>query len=80
MLTRDGTMAAMTTDRPNTQLATAVDQALAMADKRDAARHLEKQGASFALTCRVLLDPARRRVVMTPEQATLQQLGHSLSA
>lgn len=52
---------AMPTDRPNTDLSAAVDQALAMADKRAAADFLTKHGASFALTCRVLGEPNRRR-------------------
>lgn len=54
----------MHTDRPNTKLAATVDQALAMAEDqglRAAAHFLEARGASFALTCRVLMEPARRR-------------------
>jgi hypothetical protein len=57
-------MAIMTTDRPNTPLAAAVDQALAVADEygaRAAARFLTEAGADFALACRVLAEPARRR-------------------
>jgi hypothetical protein len=52
------------TGRPNTDLAAAVDQALALAIEqgaRAAARFLEGQGAGFALTCRVLTEPERRR-------------------
>jgi hypothetical protein len=52
--------------RPNTDLAVVVDQALAIAieqDARAAARFLEGYGASFAVTCRVLGEPARRRAV-----------------
>jgi hypothetical protein len=51
-------------DGPNTHLAAAVDQALALAmepDARAAAQFLEEQGAGFALTCRVLAEPGRRR-------------------
>jgi hypothetical protein len=51
-------MAAMTTDRSNTHLAAAVDQALDIHHElgpRAAASFLTDQGASFALTCRVLL-------------------------
>ena len=48
-------------DRPNTELATVVDQALVMADRLAAAQFLEASGAGFALTCRVLAGPARRR-------------------
>jgi hypothetical protein len=51
------------TDRSNTDLAAAVDQALTMADKRAAAAFLTARGASFALTCRVLAERARRREV-----------------
>jgi len=50
-----------TTDRPNTDLSAAVDQALTMADKQAAARFLTAQGASFALICRVMAEPQRRR-------------------
>lgn len=51
----------MTTDRPDTQLAAAVDQALTMADRQAAARFLEEKGAGLALICRVLAEPAHRR-------------------
>jgi hypothetical protein len=52
------------TGRPNTGLAAIVDQALAIAleqDARAAARFLTERGAGFALTCRVLAQPDRRR-------------------
>jgi hypothetical protein len=54
----------MTADRPNTQLAAAVDKALFVRDQWGApaaARYLEGHGAGFALTCRVLAEPSRRR-------------------
>lgn len=54
----------MNTDRPNATLAAAVDHALAVADEygaRAAARFLTEIGADFALTCRVLAEPERRR-------------------
>jgi hypothetical protein len=57
-------MAAMTTDRSNTHLAAAVDQALDIHHElgpRAAASFLAEQGAGFALTCRVLAEPERRR-------------------
>ena len=57
----------MPTDRPNTDLARAVEQALAMADMRTAAAFLASRGAGFALICRVLAEPARRRPVATTE-------------
>lgn len=50
--------------RPNTDLAAAVEQALAVAIEqgtRAAARFLINRGAGFALTCRVLAEPDRRR-------------------
>lgn len=50
--------------RPNTDLAAVVDQALALAEKqgaRAAAAFLTARGAGFALTCRVLAEPKRRR-------------------
>lgn len=51
----------MPTDRPNTALARAVDHALSMDDVRAAAAYLADHGAGFALICRVLAEPARRR-------------------
>jgi hypothetical protein len=48
--------------RPNTELAAAVDHALTMDDVRAAAAYLADHGAGFALICRVLAEPARRRV------------------
>lgn len=54
----------MTFDRPNTDLATAVDAALLLAEQhgvRAAAAFLAEHGAGFALTCRVLAEPGRRR-------------------
>ena len=50
--------------RPNTDLAAVVDPALALAEKqgtRAAAAFLIARGAGFALTCRVLAEPERRR-------------------
>lgn len=50
--------------RTNTELAAAVVIALAIAPVlgvQMAARYLERSGAGFALTCRVLMQPARRR-------------------
>lgn len=55
----------MTSDRPNTILAVTVDQALDIyceLGRHAAAAFLESHGASFALTCRVLAEPERRRV------------------
>jgi len=52
------------TGRPNTDLAAVVDQALVLAEKqgaRAAAAFLTERGAGFALTCRVLAEPERRR-------------------
>lgn len=52
------------TDRLGTNLALAVDQALALAERqgvRAAAAYLVARGAGFALTCRVLAEPAWRR-------------------
>jgi hypothetical protein len=52
------------TDRANTDLAAVVDQALAIAleqGRGTAARFLTDHGAGFALTCRVLAEPAQRR-------------------
>jgi hypothetical protein len=61
----------MTTDRLNTDLAAAVDQAAAIhieLGPRAAAAFLEAQGAGFALICRVLEEPERRRA--RPEAPT----------
>ena len=55
----------MTTDRANTQPAAVVDQAVDLADQqgvRAAAALLTRYGADFALICRVLQEPTRRRV------------------
>jgi len=52
-------------DRPNTELASAVDEALNIDDVRTAAAFLVSRGAGFALTCRVLAEPARRRAAAT---------------
>lgn len=52
----DGSM-----DRPNTELAHAVEHALTMDDVRAAAAFLAGHGAGFALTCRVLAEPTKRR-------------------
>lgn len=63
-------------DRPNTELARAVDEALTMDDVHAAAAYLVDHGAGFALTCRVLAEPARRRAAKSPvAPATL--LSHS---
>lgn len=51
-------------DRLNTELASAVDAAINLAEQQDvrtAADLLADHGAGFALTCRVLAEPARRR-------------------
>lgn len=55
----------LTTTRSNTDLAIAVDPALLLAQTKGAwraAAFLEANGARFALTCRVLAEPARRRL------------------
>jgi len=55
----------MLTDHPNTQLSAVVDQALDLAEHRGvraAAAFLTQYGADFALICRVLQEPTRRRV------------------
>jgi hypothetical protein len=62
----------MPTDRPNTKLAHAVDQALTMPDVRAAAAFLVDHGAGFALICRVLAEPTRRR----PEATTAAPAAH----
>lgn len=52
------------TDRPNANLAQIVDQALAVClehGRETAARFLMSRGAGFALICRVLAEPGRRR-------------------
>ena len=60
----------MPTDRPNHTLAAVVDHALTIADVRAAAAYMADHGAGFALTCRVLVEPARRRPgAMTEVQA-----------
>jgi hypothetical protein len=51
------------TDSPNTDLAAAVNDALAVQlehGRETAARFLMSRGAGFALTCRVLSEPGRR--------------------
>jgi hypothetical protein len=51
-------------DRANTDLATVVDQALAVRLEHGSsvvARFLTERGAGFALTCRVLTEPSCRR-------------------
>jgi predicted ArsR family transcriptional regulator len=56
-------------DRPDTALAAAVDLALAVLEQdgaRAAAAFLEQRGARFAMTCRVLAEPTRRRSVDLP--------------
>jgi hypothetical protein len=59
----------MSTDRKNTNLAAAVNQALILADQlgvQSAARFLAAHGAGFALICRVLGEPTRRRARRVP--------------
>lgn len=54
----------MTIDRSNDRLEAIVDQALTVFEQhgaRQAAAYLTAHGAGFALTCRVLGEPARRR-------------------
>jgi hypothetical protein len=54
----------MTTDRPNRALSADVDLALALVEQigvHAAATFLASRGANFALTCRVLAEPVRRR-------------------
>jgi hypothetical protein len=48
-------------DRPNTELARAIDEALITDDVRAAATLLAKRGVPFAVICRVLGKAARRR-------------------
>lgn len=64
----------MLIDRPNTDLAAAVDVALLLAEQqgvRAAAAFLASRGAGIALICRVLQEPARRRsAATTPVPAT----------
>lgn len=62
----------MPTDRPNSTLSAAIDHVLAeQRNPHDAARLLLKHGAGFALICRVLAEPARRRasVDLTPQSS-----------
>lgn len=57
-------MTSTATDRPNIQLAAAVDHALDLLNedgRRAAVTLLESAGASFATIGRVLCEPARRR-------------------
>lgn len=66
---------AMPTDRQNSRLSADVELALVLAETvgvHAAARFLTKRGANFALTCRVLGEPARRR---SGHQAVLHQEG-----
>lgn len=60
----------MTADRPNCVLSADVDLALILVEQigmHAAAAFLSTRGAGFALTCRVLQEPARRRTAaMTP--------------
>jgi hypothetical protein len=59
----------MISDRPNRTLSSDVELALLLAEQvgvHAAARFLMKRGAGFAVTCRVLAEPTRRR--MQPEQ------------
>jgi hypothetical protein len=64
----------MPTDRPNRTLSTDVELALFLVDRvglRAAAQFLEARGAGFALICRVLAEPARRRAAELPAPATV---------
>jgi hypothetical protein len=70
----------MPTDRPNIELSRAVDHALTMADVRAAAAFLADQGAGFALICRVLAEPARRRAATTAAPAAREPRGRLPSA
>ena len=56
----------MNEGRPNVELAQIVDHALTMGDVRTAAAFLVEHGAGFALICRVLAEPARRRTPAVP--------------
>jgi hypothetical protein len=51
----------MLPDRPNSDLAAAVNHALTLIDRIAAAHFLEARGAGLALICRVLMEPERRR-------------------
>jgi hypothetical protein len=60
----------MHTSRQNIEFAADVDQALALAKERGvraAAAFLADHGAGFALTCRTLAEPARRRPAASPQ-------------
>jgi len=60
----------MTSDRKNSDLAIAVDLALLLVETKGierAAAFLTARGAGFALTCRVLAEPARRRALAAPK-------------
>ena len=69
--------------RPNAELAAAVEHALAMDDVRAAAAYLAEHGAGFALTCRVLTEPLRRRASRPQQErdepAALPEPGQSLA-
>jgi hypothetical protein len=63
-------------DRPNTTLAATVDQALAVLEQRGAraaADFLQARGAGFALICRVVAEPARRRAGSHHSSKSTQQ-------
>ena len=71
----------MPADRPNTDLARAIDEALTMDDVRAAAAFLADHGAGFALICRVLGKEARRRpAAMTAAPAARSPGGRLPSA
>lgn len=65
----------MPTDRPNTQLATFVDELATLPDKRAAAMQLYERGAGFSVICRVLAEPARRRAMAPKSEEELAFLG-----
>lgn len=74
----------MTLDRPNRVLAADITLALLLVERigvRAAAAFLASGGAGFALTCRVLQEPAQRRAVVTTAAPAAQApRDHLLSA
>lgn len=74
----------MTADRPNRTLSADVELALLLVDlvgAHLAAKFLTRRGADFALTCRVLGEPAHRRVgARTSEPAEPAPRDHPQSA
>jgi hypothetical protein len=66
----------MTTDRPNRAHAAVVDDALALAEQQGvdaAAAFLAAHGVGFAVTCRVLKEPARRRAADFSQRSPAQR-------